>query len=127
MLFWNPQVALRVDEHTYLPLLMPLAPAATLLQRFPDAIETLLAAHHAPAPFVQATAAAAREPVVSRTVSRRTLGVMNELAHLATFHHTAGVLDLVTLAVDLARTRSVRCTRATFRPNRALTALAHTP
>lgn len=34
-LFWRPQVALFVNELTLLPVLMPLAPAATLLNRFP--------------------------------------------------------------------------------------------
>src|SRR3546814_6723545 len=32
---WKPQVALLVSEPTMLPVLMPLAPAATLARRFP--------------------------------------------------------------------------------------------
>ena len=35
-MFWKPQVALFVSEPTLLPVLMPLAPAATLLARFPQ-------------------------------------------------------------------------------------------
>ena len=35
-LFWKPQVALLVNERTLLPVFMPLAPATTLAQRFPD-------------------------------------------------------------------------------------------
>lgn len=32
VMFWKPQVALRVSERTLLPVLMPLAPVATLLE-----------------------------------------------------------------------------------------------
>ena len=35
VLFWKPQVVLLVNERTLLPVLMPLAPAATLAERFP--------------------------------------------------------------------------------------------
>jgi hypothetical protein len=34
-LFWKPQVALFVNEATLVPVLLPLAPAATLAERFP--------------------------------------------------------------------------------------------
>ena len=34
-LFWKPQLALLVNERTLLPVVMPLAPATTLAQRFP--------------------------------------------------------------------------------------------
>ena len=37
-LFWKPQLALLVNERTLLPVVMPLAPATTLAQRFPDAL-----------------------------------------------------------------------------------------
>ena len=45
-LAWRPQVALPVNEPTLLPVLMPLAPAATLLTRVPEQIATVLAALH---------------------------------------------------------------------------------
>jgi Domain of unknown function (DUF6933) len=44
-MFWKPQVALFVNEPTLLPVLMPLAPAATLLARFPRQLAAVLAAH----------------------------------------------------------------------------------
>jgi hypothetical protein len=46
--FWKPQVALFVNEPTLLPVLMPLAPATTLLARFPHQVATVLAAHGTP-------------------------------------------------------------------------------
>ena len=47
-LFWKPQVALLVNERTLLPVLMPLAPAAELAQRFPEYLASVLFAHVAP-------------------------------------------------------------------------------
>ena len=47
-LFWKPQVALFVNEPTLLPVLMPLAPAATLLARFPQQLAAVLTAHGIP-------------------------------------------------------------------------------
>ena len=44
-LFWRPHVALLVNRRTLLPVFMPLAPAATLLDRAPSAIETILRRH----------------------------------------------------------------------------------
>lgn len=35
-MFWKPQIALFVNEPTLLPVLLPLAPAATLLARSPN-------------------------------------------------------------------------------------------
>jgi uncharacterized protein DUF6933 len=44
-MFWKPQVALFVSEPVLLPVLMPLAPAATLLARFPQQAAAVLTAH----------------------------------------------------------------------------------
>lgn len=45
VLFWRPQVALLVNERTLFPVLTPLAPAATLLDRFPEALGAVLGRH----------------------------------------------------------------------------------
>ena len=44
-LFWKPQLALLVNERTLLPALMPLAPAADLVARFPQHLSGVLSAH----------------------------------------------------------------------------------
>src|SRR4029450_8566447 len=44
-LFWKPQVALILNERTLLPVLMPLAPASTVIRRFPSELAILLAMH----------------------------------------------------------------------------------
>ena len=53
--------ALMVNELTLLPLVMPLAPAKTLLHRLPDALAKLLSAHRVPAQLIQAERAQALE------------------------------------------------------------------
>jgi hypothetical protein len=45
---WRPQVALLVNEATLLPVLMPLAPAATMPARIADEVSAVLAAHGTP-------------------------------------------------------------------------------
>src|SRR3546814_2616036 len=47
-LLWKPQVALLVSEPTLLPVLMPLAPAATLARRFPAQLALVLKEHNVP-------------------------------------------------------------------------------
>ena len=44
-LFWKPQVAMLVSERTLVPVLMPLAPAATLARRFPAQLALILKEH----------------------------------------------------------------------------------
>src|SRR5690242_20408983 len=51
---WRPQVALLVNEPTLLPVLMPLAPAATLPARAARHIAAILATHAIPAAVIEA-------------------------------------------------------------------------
>ena len=48
----RPQVVLFVNEHTLLPVLLPLAPATTLLKRLPEVLAEVLKAHAAPPAFI---------------------------------------------------------------------------
>jgi hypothetical protein len=77
-LVWRPQVALFVNERALLPLLMPLAPAATLLERLPSWIDTILDAHGVPRTLIDAELAQAGEIGLAKTNNRSALGVMNE-------------------------------------------------
>lgn len=103
--FWKPRVVLLVNESTLLPVLMPLAPAATLPARIGDEIAAVLAAHGAP----EATIAQERERMADcrygRTISRSVVGIMNEFTRLAAHHHErqpdVGLLDL---SIQLAKT-----------------------
>jgi len=103
---WRPrQVVLLVNERTLLPLLMPLAPAATFLARFPDELARLLEAHRLPPSTVAVEVAATRDARLATTASRSLVGSMNEFAFLAQGHRTAGSEpDLLELSLTLSRT-----------------------
>ena len=82
-LFWKPQVALFVNARTLLPVFVPLAPAATLLDRAPAAIATVLRAHGMPEELVDAEVAAMGDVRVAPTNDRQVVGVMTEFAFQA--------------------------------------------
>src|SRR5262245_59704920 len=50
----RPQVALLVNEATLLPVLMPPAPAVTMVARLADEVATVLAAHGTPDAVIRA-------------------------------------------------------------------------
>ncbi|URM97410.1 hypothetical protein LUW76_25340 [Actinomadura madurae] len=123
-IFWRPQVALFVNERTLLPVLMPLAPAATLLERFPHRLATVLAAQEIPEPVIDGELEQMREHHLSKTASRSVVGVMNEFVHLANVFR-AGVLDpdLQDLSLRLATTPCGPLYARHVRPDRELQAL----
>jgi hypothetical protein len=75
-LFWRPQVALLVNQRTFVPVFVPLAPAATLLDRAPEAI--------------------------APTNDRSVVGVMNEFAFHGQIRWQERGTDLEDLSVELA-------------------------
>ena len=83
VLFWRPQVALAVNATTLLPVLWPLAPAATLLQRLPAALAALLAAHGVDQAVITAEVAQMDTHAYAKTLNRSTLGVLIEMSDLA--------------------------------------------
>jgi hypothetical protein len=104
VLFWRPQVVLVVNEATLVPLLMPLAPAATVLDRLPAEIAGLLVAHRVDNRFVVAEQAAMTPVGVAPTANRSVVGTMNDFALLAGRQRRAGEEDLVGLSMRLAHT-----------------------
>jgi hypothetical protein len=104
-IFWRPQVALFVNEHTLLPVLMPLAPATTLLDRFPGALLQVLLAHDVDRDFVAAERAQMDEGVYARTASRSLLGIMNEFTHESRLmYQRLGPGGLLRISLELAGT-----------------------
>jgi len=77
VLFWKPQVVLLVNERTLLPVLMPLAPAATLGERFPEALQRVLEALGVVPAFVEVEISAMADVRHARTTNRSVVGVMN--------------------------------------------------
>lgn len=105
VLFWRPQVTLLVNEQTLYPVLMPLAPAATLMKRFPAALGQALGAHGVEKEFIKAETGEMNEGRYAKTASRSVLGIMNEFSYLAEAHRASrGEVDLVSLALRLSET-----------------------
>jgi hypothetical protein len=124
ILFWRPQVALFVNESTLLPVLMPLAPAATVTERFPDALSLLLAAHQISRQFIDAELVQMTDCRLATTSNRSVVGIMNEFTRLAeAYRVSGGEPNLIKLAVRLAETPCGPLYRRHVSPNRELAAL----
>ena len=125
-LFWKPQMALAVNERTLLPVLLPLAPAATLAQRFPVALRDVLRALDMPVEFIDSEIDDMSEVVYAKTANRSVLGVMNEFAYLAEgYRDQGGSIDPVALSLKLAGTPCGPLYKGAVFPDKALRELVH--
>ncbi len=123
-LFWRPQVALFVNEATLLPVLMPLAPAATLTERFPPELSAVLAAHQVPRRVIDAEAAQMTDCRLATTSNRSVVGIMTEFTHLAEAYRACdGDPNLIDLALRLAETPCGPLYRRHVSPDRELAAI----
>ena len=103
--FWRPQVALFVSEPTLLPVLMPLAPAATLLARFPQQVAAVLTAHGTPQAVIDEELGQMRHRRLAKTANRSVVGIMNEFTFLAkAYRGDTSAPDLLVLSMRLAET-----------------------
>jgi len=128
--FWKPQVALFVNEATLLPVLMPLAPAESLADRFPEHIEAVLNALGTDPRFVAAEIAATTDAQWAKTANRSVVGMMNEFSLLAEVdraHERSE--DLVSMSVRPAGTPCSPLYKRHSFPDRELAALvtSHLP
>ena len=125
-LFWKPQAALFVNEPTLLPVLMPLAPAATLLARFPQQLAAVLAAHGTPDAVIDEEQRQMRDRRLAKTANRSVVGIMNEFTFLAeSYRGGTPAPDLLALAVGLATTPCSPLYSRHISPDRELAALVH--
>jgi hypothetical protein len=124
-LFWKPQVALLVNERTFLPLFMPLAPATTLARRVPDQVRRMLDAHGTDPRFVDHEVHSMGAGHYAKTASRSMLGVMNELAFLGNVHREehGSDDDLISLSIRLSETPMSPLYKSHGSPDRELKAL----
>jgi len=126
-LTWRPQVALLVNESTLLPVLMPLAPAATLPARAGEHIATVLTAHAVPDTIIAVELRNMRDYRVATTTNRSVVGIMNEFRHLADVYRGHEPRpDLVGLALRLAGTPCSPLYHRNIRPDRELAAYLRT-
>ena len=123
-LFWKPQVALLVNERTLFPLLMPLAPAVTLLERFPGSLRQALAALGVASRFIESEIGAMTDGRYAKTADRSVVGSMNEFGYLAkVYRDHRGIGDLVTLTLVLSETPCGPLYQRHGSPDRELAAL----
>jgi len=85
---------------------MPLAPAATVLQRFPDTLAGILSAHGVADHIIADEIGETAEQHLAKTNNRSVVGVMNEFVHLADWrrHEITVPDDLTWLSLKLAQT-----------------------
>ena len=120
----RPQTALFVNEATLLPVLLPLAPSATLLDRFPAELGLVLAAHGVDKDVIDRDIAAMAEHATRTTSSRSLVGMLNEFVFLAGHRSQHDPdLDLTELSVALARTPCSPLYKRHVSPDRELAAL----
>lgn len=127
-MFWKPQVALFVNERTFLPVLVPLAPAATLAERFPESLRSVLDRLGVDPRFVDAEIRSMGSVGYAKTANRSLVGMMNEFGFLADVYRQDPEFgeDLVALAVRLAGTPVGPLTKRHGFPDRELLALVET-
>lgn len=129
-LFWKPHVALFVNEATLLPVLIPLAPAKSVADRFPGHLEAVLNALGTDPRFVGAEIVATTDARWAKTSNRSIVGMMNEFTFLAEAdrgHERSE--DLVSMSVRLAGTPCSPLYKHHTFPDRELAALvaSHLP
>ncbi|MFZ6005375.1 MAG: DUF6933 domain-containing protein [Actinomycetota bacterium] len=122
--FWKPQVALFVNERTLLPVLLPMAPASTVVERFVLGLPEVLRDYGLDPRFAEAEVAAMADHRLDKTASRSLLGVMNEFKHLADdqLRHVDDI-ELIELALWLAQVPCGPLFKSHVSPDRELRAV----
>ena len=92
-----------MSERTLLPVLMPMAPASTLIARFPRELATALISQGPGQVFTASEVAAMSEVSVAETADRSVVGTMNEFSFLAEgYRESLETSDLLALSMRLA-------------------------
>jgi hypothetical protein len=103
-LLWRPQIVLFVNERTLLPVLIPLAPASSLADRFPHSLASVLAAHEVQPLFIERELLHMQEVRYAKTTNRSVVGIMTQFSHFAATHRDSDEMnDLGILSLKLAR------------------------
>jgi len=126
VLFWKPQVAVLVSERTLIPVLMPLAPAATLARRFPAQLALVLKEHGVSSEFIAQEVWRMDKVEYAKTSNRSVLGVLNEFVKQAEFWLAAYAYergdddDLLAISAKLAETPCSPLYQGPISPDKAL-------
>ena len=101
---WRPQVALFMSDRTYLPVLMPLAPAVTVVDRLAGELAVVLSALDVEPAFIQRELAEMDRYVVAPTANRSVVGSLTEFGLLAGHRRDrTGAEDLLAFSLWLAQ------------------------
>jgi hypothetical protein len=123
VLFWQPRVALFVNEPTRLPLLVALKPGVSVIQRMPHTAAMVFSALGLSEQFINQEVIGMSSHQLTKTASRSVLGSMNDFAYLADAHRTPKKpIDLLELSLRLAQTPCGPLYRSHVSPDRELTA-----
>lgn len=124
VLFWRPQVALFVNEATLFPVLVPFAPAASVVRRFTASLLTVLHGQDVRPSFVRREIEGMSDHRLTKTSNRSVIGIMSEFTFLAdAFRDHHGDNDLLTMALWLAKTPCGPLRNRAISPDRELAAL----
>lgn len=102
-IFWRPQMALFVNERTLLPVFVPLAPAATLFERAPSAIASVLRCHGVDDAVVTAELSAMHAVRLAPTNNRSIVAMMIGFTDFGELCVHSGVVDLEELSMEVSR------------------------
>lgn len=103
---------------------MPLAPAATLSERFPQQLGRVLTTHGIGREFIAGELAQMTEVRFAKTANRSVLGVMNQFARLAEGYRAyLETDDLLVLSLKLAGTPCSPLYQGNITPERELKAV----
>jgi hypothetical protein len=117
-------LALFVNEITLLPVLVPLAPAISLAERFVPALAVVLSAHGAGTGFIAAETEQMGDRRWAKTSNRSIVGMMTEFSFIAEAWAPDRLeADLVDLALRLGHTPCGPLYRRHVSPDGELAAL----
>lgn len=125
VIFSKPQVALFVNERTLLPVLMPLAPASSLVERFPQYLFKVLLSQGVNESFMQQELNHLDEVVYCKSTNRSIIGIQNMFTHLLEGYQSIHYAnDWYELSMMMADTPCGPLYKSTITPGNALRELA---
>ena len=125
VIFSKPQVALFINERTLLPVLMPLAPASSLVERFPQYLFKVLLSQGVSESFMQQELNYLDEVVYCKSTNRSIIGILNMFTyHLESYQSIHYANDWYELSMMMADTPCGPLYKSTITPGNALRELA---
>ena len=120
-IFSKPQVALFVNERTLLPVLMPLAPALSLVERFPQYLFKIMLSQGVSESFIQQELNHLDKVVYCKSTNRSIIGILNMFTyHLEGYQSMNYADDCYLLSMMMSDTSCGPLYKSTITPCNAL-------